>query len=370
MSDRVLVVGGGPAGLSCAIAMRAYGYSVDVVELWGKVWDDGLNITGRAVDGLADLGILSTCIEKGTSQGTPLFDQIFDSSGRRRDLNPPEPHTPLPSSVIIFRQTLSEIMTEKARAVGARIDVPRTVESIQQFTDSVLVSFDNGVIAEYDLVVGADGVHSTVRKMIWGNEVTPTFSGVVDVRWIVDSAPMIGERGFYYARGQVVVVGQLTDGRSYVAAPAVTDNMLPTPDEARDLLRDVLSHYRAPYLRVMRDYIDENQPVIARPNEWLWVPEWVNGRVVLIGDAAHATTTYLPAGVGMAMIDAVVLAEELAEADSIPHGLTAFSNRRQERTRLVVETSVELARMHREVADQRATAGVLTRAMRILSQPY
>lgn len=370
MPARVLVVGGGIAGLSCAIALRGHGFSVDVVEVSGKVWEEGLNITGRGVDGLADLGILTACVERGTAQGSPLFDQVFDSSGRRREITQPAPRSPLPSSVIIFRQTLAEILTEEALAAGASIEIQRTVESIDQFSDSVLVSFDNGAFAEYDLVVGADGLRSGVRRLLWGDAIQPVYSGVVDIRWMVDRPPSPAERGFYYAPGKVVFVGLLADGRTCLAAPAPSDNMLPTMDESRELLRDVLSHYTAPYLRSLRDHIDENQPVIARPWEWLWVDEWVKDRVVLIGDAAHATTAYIPAGVGMAVVDAVVLAEELAEAESIADGLAAFSARRKDRSRLVVDTSVRMARMHREGADQRAIAGVFAAAMRTLAQPY
>lgn len=370
MSDRVLVVGGGPAGLSCAIALLAHGYSVDVVELTGNVPKEGVNITGRGVDGLADLGILATCVERGTAEGDPLFDQIFDSAGRRREFGRPVPHTPLPTSVIIFRKVLAEILTETAVKAGATIEIPRTVEAIEQFPNTVLVTFDNGAIADYDLVVGADGIRSKVRELVWGTDITPTYAGVVDLRWTVNQPPMDGEGGYYYAPGQVVVVGQLADGRSYLASPAVSDTMLPTPAEARDLLREVLSHYTAPYLRSLRDHIDESQFVRARPCEWVWVDEWVHGRVALIGDAVHATTPYLSAGVGMAVVDGFVLAEELAEADSIEQGLAAFTNRRTQRCRLAVETSVELARMHRERTDQRIIAGLLAKALRILAQPY
>lgn len=370
MSDRVLVVGGGPAGLSCAIALRAHGYPVDVVELTRATWTEGVSITGRAVDGLADLGVLAACVERGTAQGDRLFGRMFDAAGRRREITPPEPHTSLPTSVVIFRQTLNDILTEAALAAGAVIEIPRTIEAIEQFASSALVTFDDGVVQEYDLVVGADGVRSTVRRLVWGDTVRPTYSGVMDIRWLVDRPPLDCEPGFYYAPGQVVVVGQLADGRTYLAAPTAADSAVLDPDESRELLRGVLNRYTARSLRALRDHIDEDQQVIARPWEWLWTDEWVNGRVVLIGDAAHATTAYLPAGIGMAVVDAVVLAEELADADSVPEGLAAFSLRRKERARLVVETSVELARMQRQRADQRATAAVLDRVMKVLAAPY
>src|ERR1700753_2097121 len=107
MSDRVLVVGGGIAGLSSAIALRAHGYPVDVVALSGEVEPDSVNLSGRAVDALADLGVLGECVAKATAQVDPVFGNVFDSDGRRRDIaKPPEPHSSLPSAGVIYRPVL------------------------------------------------------------------------------------------------------------------------------------------------------------------------------------------------------------------------------------------------------------------------
>jgi 2-polyprenyl-6-methoxyphenol hydroxylase-like FAD-dependent oxidoreductase len=99
------------------------------------------------------------------------------------------------------------------------------------------------------------------------------------------------------------------------------------------------------------------------------VPDWYVGRVVLIGDAVHATAPYVPAGGGMALIDSVVLAEELAESADIADGLGAFVHRRADRTRLVVETSIEVTRLQR-AGESLAATTVLATALVALAQPY
>lgn len=368
-SDRVLVVGGGIAGLSAAVALRAHDYPVDVVELTGHVEPESINFNGRAVDGLADLGILGECTTRANTRSGPVFGQIYDSSGRRRDVpRPPQPRNALPPAVVIYRPVLMEVLRKAAAEAGALIRQPCTVESIIQVTDSVLVSFDDETTAEYEVVVGADGVHSRVRELVWGREIQPSYTGALGLRWMAGKQPE-GEPGFYYAPGHVVVVGRLPDDETYVATHANTSSIHVTQGEARELLRGVLDMFSAPYLRMLRDRIDEKQHIVTRPWESLWVQDWQRGRVVLIGDAAHATAPYMPAGAGMAVVDAVVLGEELAVSEDVNVGLASFVARRQERARMVVEASIEITRLQQSGAQLEATH-VLRSASKLLALPY
>jgi 2-polyprenyl-6-methoxyphenol hydroxylase-like FAD-dependent oxidoreductase len=369
MSDRVLVVGGGIAGLSCAIALRTHGYPVDVVELSGEVEPDSVNLSGRAVDALADLGVLAECVAKATTQVDPVFGNVFDSAGRPRNLaRPPEPHSSLPSAIVIYRPVLIDVLGTVARQAGATVRIGCTVTAISQSERCAQVTFDDGTTGEYELVVGADGVHSAVRSMLWGGSITPTYTGALGMRWTAGGMPS-GQSGFYYAPAKVVVTGTLPGDLSYVATFAETDKLVVSQEEARSMLCGVLDAYTAPYLRALRDRVSADQQVVTRPWECLWVPDWYVGRVVLIGDAVHATAPYVPAGGGMALIDSVVLAEELAESADIADGLGAFVHRRADRTRLVVETSIEVTRLQR-AGESLAATTVLATALVALAQPY
>lgn len=368
-AERVLVVGGGIAGLSCAIAMRRHGCPVDVVELSGDVPPESVNLHGRAVDALADLGVLDDCRARGTTYATTLFGNIFDAAGNRSEVErPQEPHSTLPAAIVIYRPTLLGVLGAAARDAGARVMVPCTVDSIERFADRVVVTFDDGHTAGYDVVVGADGLRSKVRELVWGHDIAPTYTGALGIRWLAGDVPP-GQHGFYHAPRHVVVVSHVPENVTYVATYVETDRREATEQEARSLLLDVLSAYSAPYLRMLRDRVATSGHIVARAWDSLWVPEWYAGRVVLIGDAAHATAAYVPAGAGMALIDSVVLAEELAEAENVADGLAAYVHRRQDRVRLAVRTSIDVTRLHRESRHAEANA-LLADALRTLARPY
>jgi 2-polyprenyl-6-methoxyphenol hydroxylase-like FAD-dependent oxidoreductase len=366
--ERALVVGGGIAGLSCAIALGNHGWSVDVAESRGQVESESVNLSGRSVDALADLGVLADCTERANAQTGPVFGNLFDAAGNPRATpRPREPHSALPAAIVIHRPDLIEVLHTAARLAGAAIRIPATVTSVVEIPDGVLAGFADGTTGEYDLLVGADGVHSRVRTLVWGDEPRPVYTGALGLRWTAGRVPG-GQRGFYYAPGKVVVVGELPHEQVYVATFADTDKTDVTQEQARDLLRGVLAAYPAPYLRRLGDLLSEDHSIVTRPWESFWLDTWHTGRVVLIGDAVHATAPYLPAGAGMALIDSVVLAEEISESGTLADGLAAFQHRRRDRAKLVVDTSVEVTRLRRD-NDPRATE-LITAALATLALPY
>jgi 2-polyprenyl-6-methoxyphenol hydroxylase-like FAD-dependent oxidoreductase len=122
----------------------------------------------------------------------------------------------------------------------------------------------------------------------------------------------------------------------------------------------------------LRDAIGGPQTVDYRPLEALLVPApWHRGRVVVVGDAAHVTTPHLAAGGAMCLEDALVLAEELGRGGSIDDGLRRFDERRFERCRYVVETSVYLSDgQMRSDANAEEHNNRYREAVRFLSQEY
>ena len=100
-----------------------------------------------------------------------------------------------------------------------------------------------------------------------------------------------------------------------------------------------------PFIAQLREQITDDSAVVYRPLEWLFLEgPWHRGRIVLIGDAAHTTTPHLGQGAGMAIEDAMVLAQELAARDDIEQAFNAFEARRQQRCRYIVEASVAICR--------------------------
>jgi 2-polyprenyl-6-methoxyphenol hydroxylase-like FAD-dependent oxidoreductase len=116
--------------------------------------------------------------------------------------------------------------------------------------------------------------------------------------------------------------------------------------------------------------LNEASEIVFRPLEGFFLPPpWHRGHVLLIGDAAHPTTPQLASGAGMAVEDALVLAEEVARAASVPEALLAFMARREERCRLIVESSIEIGRLEQARAPVAEQTAVVQRALQILTAP-
>ena len=117
--------------------------------------------------------------------------------------------------------------------------------------------------------------------------------------------------------------------------------------------------------------ITDRSQVNYRPLEWLLLPDpWYQGRVVLIGDAAHATTPHMASGAGIAAEDGLTLAQEIARHDDVAAALRAFMDRRFERARLVVENSVRIGEIEMAGGDSAQATRMLGSTMGQLQAPY
>lgn len=375
-NQKILIVGGGIAGLAAAISLGKSGHDCHVVEIKGGEYGASIGITNRAVHALDALGVYEACADKATvaKPGQSLFSGMKDSAGVLLPIPPmpPLPDTGMPNFIAIYRPELAEILATAAKAAGAKIEIGKTITALVNGPDEVSVTFSTGDQASYDLVIGADGCRSSVRDMAFGDIVKPLYSGHIALRWMV-TGDLEGEPGFYNQRdGNMVAVARLPGDRWYVAAGVDVPELRHIPnEEAVTILQGILDSYTAPILVNMRKHLDANQEVITRPFESLMMPAaWHKQRVVLIGDAAHSTTAHLSSGGGMALEDAVVLAEELAKASSIDSALESFTARRDPRARLVVETSVKLLELQQAKAGPAAAGPLRGRAIGVLTQPY
>ena len=123
-------------------------------------------------------------------------------------------------------------------------------------------------------------------------------------------------------------------------------------------------------LGAIRDGLDASARINYRPLEKLLLPQpWHRGRAILIGDAAHATTPHLASGAGLAVEDALVLAEFLTSDAALDDALRQFTARRYERCRMVVENSVRLGELEMSRAPAREQAELQRASMLALIEP-
>ena len=134
----------------------------------------------------------------------------------------------------------------------------------------------------------------------------------------------------------------------FLVQPIRDGQRLP-PDRMHLLLAEQLRDFGGDVMLHVRRWVNDPAKVDYRPmNAFLLPPPWHRGRVAVIGDAAHATTPHLATGAGIAIEDAVVLAELLALDVSVAELLDRFMARRLARCRLVVETAVKLGEMEKD----------------------
>lgn len=374
---RVLIVGGGMAGLSAAIALGRNGHHVTVAELSGRVDGAVIAITNRAVEALEALGVLDACAARGfVIEGAgSIFSRVYD--GRTGDPLPiPEPppreDVRLPASISLLRPEFAAILAEAARRAGATIDIGLSVDSLSDNDQAVGATFANGSRQSYDLVVGADGIQSHVRSLVFPGAATPSYTGHMSFRWVLPDAPD-GPAGPYVlpADNSMAMTTRLPGNLLYLSTGVDMERRFVPPAEVRALLRSELSRYAAPLMQALLARLDDIQDVLMRPYDWHLLPApWHRGRIVLIGDAAHATTAHLASGGSLAIEDAVVLAEEIERSADVPGALAAYSRRRHARAAMVVEASVELLRLQQAHAAAAASAWLRAQAVAALRNPY
>lgn len=348
----ILVIGGGVGGLAAAIGLHQQGVAVEVVERdkdW-KVYHVGIIVQANFVRALNVLGIGDAAVKAGYAYRGARF---CDLDGRVLKELPGETAVDgLPSDLGLTRPALHKVLTEKVRELGIPVRLGVTFESIEDRGDRVDVSFTDGTRGSYDLVIGADGNYSAVRKLLFPDAV-PRYTGQGVWRYNVPRPQDLEWSDLYIGKDKGKAgYCPLTPEDMYIFAVfEEPGNPRFAPETLADEMRRRLEGYGGILGEAAR-HVTDPALVVYRPLEACILPSpWYRGRVVLIGDAAHSATPHLGQGAAMAIEDAVVLAEEIAARD-VEDALDAFMRRRFERAKLVGTSSIQLGEweMHPETA--------------------
>jgi 2-polyprenyl-6-methoxyphenol hydroxylase-like FAD-dependent oxidoreductase len=371
MIRNALVVGGGVGGMSAAIALRRAGVEVELIDAdpqW-RVYGAGISVTGISLRAFDDLGVLGEVRRRGFV-GAGMRGKTVAGETVMEAPQPANP-TPIQQGGGILRPVLHDILSAAVRAAGVSVRLGVKVELLAQDDDGVDVRFSDGATGRYDLVVGADGIHSSIRAMIFPDAPAPKFTGQGCWRVVAPRPPEVDRTEIYFGGPVKLGINPVSDDQMYMFL------LEHAPDNPRFSDADLAPHVRtlmAPFgghVPAVRDSITEASQVNYRPLEWLLLPDpWRRGRVVLIGDAAHATTPHMASGAGLAAEDGLVLAEELAHHHDVGTALAAFMARRFERAQLVVEKSVQIGEIEMSGGDAMAATQMLGRAMGRLQAPY
>lgn len=338
----VTIVGAGLAGLSSAITLARLGLDVTVVERSDRLaYGASITIVNRGPDALKDLGVLEEVIAQGVAGwNTSLYDDVFDEHGspRQAPRMPIREDDGLPSYILIYRPRLAEILSRRAREYGAEIRLGVEVTGVMDHGDGVSATLSTGETIESDLLIGADGWRSPVREGIFPGRVASTYSGNMSMRWVKRNPPQ-GLDGFYLNDGSgAVVVHNLGEEMVYIATGTNMENRHLEQEEAVKVFREILQRYPAPYIQALRETVADDDEIVVRPYVYHNMPApWHHDRILVLGDAAHTMSAHIASGGVMALEDAIVLGEELANATDLDTALLAFAKRRARRTFVAVD---------------------------------
>lgn len=371
-AQRVLIIGGGFSGMSAAIELRKQGVDVDLVEIdpgW-RSYGAGISLGGATLRAFGQLGVLDAFLQEGhASDGVELR---LPHGATIATLPTPRLAGPaVPGGGAIMRPVLARILADATRASGANVRLGCTFTAIEQDDDGVDVAFSDGQRARYDLIIGADGLYSQVREAVFPGGPKPRYSGQAVWRAVLPRPPGIDHATIWIGPRVKPGVNPVSRTEMYlfVTEPR-PDNDYVDPATFSTRLRELLADFPAPELQAIRAEIGPDSQIVFRPLEGLLMQRpWSAGRVVLIGDAVHATTPHLASGACIGIEDALVLADELAQHERVRDALSAFEARRWERCRMVVENSLRLGEIEIAGGDKEEHSRIMGQSLMALAQP-
>ncbi len=344
----VLVVGAGLAGAGTAIRLAEAGVAVDLVEIKPETTalGSGITLQGNALRELRTLGVWEQVQAAGYA---------FDTTGIRA----PDPHgtvvaeiadaktggPDLPAVMGMPRPELARILVDRATEVGVKVRFGTTHTELHQDAAGVDVTFSDGSTGRYDLVVAADGLRSWTRRAL-GIELDTTPIGMGIWRAFGPRPASVTRTDLYYG-GPSFIAGYCPTGEdslyAYIVEPAQDRSTL-TPAEQLAVMRELSQAYHGPWDEIRETLTDPSRVNYTWFETHVLPAPWNRGRVVLIGDAAHTCPPTIAQGGAQALEDAYALTELLLGREVLDQDLwDAFTERRFERAKTVVEASNQLA---------------------------
>ena len=339
-----LVVGGGIGGLSLARELAIRDMPVTVLEKAPRIAPIGAGIimNPNAMRVLERNGLAESLRGDAWSY---LRRETCDRHGKVlavRDYRPLYDSGKLSPGALVHRAHLLDVLYGGVPEGVVRFGA--AVRKVEISLEKTKITTETGEVFEADLLVGADGIRSQVRRQLFG-EFEPLYMGYRSHRMVVDSHPRVRDFTELLGRGQRIGLVPISEKRLYIWTTFNSPRDSVPILESADQFRAMFSQFTDARVREIFSRLRTVDGIISTDIEEIRLDRWVQGRVALLGDAVHAMTPNIGQGAGMAMEDAAVLAEELARAPRLEEALENYAGRRKPRVGTVM-------RISREVGDE------------------
>jgi FAD-dependent urate hydroxylase len=337
---KILIVGAGIGGLTAHLVCQRAGFEVEHYERQSQLgpagagivlWPNGVKVLLAL--GLGDrLGHIGHKLERvvtRTNQGEPLSEMPVGEL--ERQLGAP-----------VYPVSRTDLQNLLVDAVGpGRLNLSAKCVRVEQTAANATAYFEDGRTATGDVVLGADGIHSAVRRAVAG-EVQPRFTGMANWVGLLANDGLQPEHtgAEFLGEGKRCGLLPLAGNRVYFGFACALDKGAPAPAAGRrGQLQGLFGGWPAPIPAVI-ERLDEAGLTFLEIHDLPPLPRWSQGRLALLGDAAHATAPTLGQGGCQAMEDAVWLARCLgATALGVADGLARYESKRRERAESIVARS-------------------------------
>jgi len=340
-----IVVGGGIAGSVTAVALRKAGFTPAVYEAYDRGADGVgafLTLASNGIDALRSVGIADRVLTDAFATPTMRFVSAGGSVLADMPLGSPEAAT---VSRTVKRSSLYAALRDEAVRAGVPVHYGKRLLDAHETPDGVVAYFEDGTTQTADVLVGADGLRSRARTLIDSAAPAARYVGMLNVGGYARGVEVPHEPGvMHMVFGRRCFFGHVLhpDGDVWwFANPLSPDEehgramSAMAPGEWREYLLDLFARDSSPAVELIGATPDLRTGWSTF--DFPTVPRWHSERMVIVGDAAHATSPSSGQGASQAIEDAVVLARCLRDVGPVPRALATFESLRRERVERVVE---------------------------------
>ncbi|MEV4623241.1 FAD-dependent monooxygenase [Asanoa sp. NPDC049573] len=336
-----LVIGGGIAGPVTSLALTKAGIQATVFEAHATAADGVGAMLSLAPNGLAALEIVGA--DKAVRAiGQPVPGVVMADGGGNQ-LAEFAGFPGLPATLAMARADLFRALADHAVAGGVPIEYGKRLVAVHEFADSVTATFADGTTATADVLIGADGIRSTVRTLIDRDAPGPQYGGVLSFGGFAAASEVTAAPGvMYFAFGRTFIgYWRLPDDRICWFASLPRTSPLSSAEVRRVDPADWLAQLRDLYAghvpgeTLLRHTAPEDLMVVGPMERMPPVPRWHRGRMVLVGDAAHAPSSSSGQGASLAAESAIELARCLRDLPDPAAAFTAYEGLRRPRVEMI-----------------------------------